>query len=300
MTAKVILAPGMEEVLAEETRLAELPQADVEKFWMEGAAKMHAIEDFYFPGASNQQQRMRLYRATADKRPVLIYIHGGGWIGGSIELNESAARALAAQSGRHVVSISYRFAPEHPYPAALSDCVAAVRWLQSGSAPDDLMQHLSLQHVAIAGASAGGNLALITALSLPANTFDALLLFYGVFDDDMSVQSYREYPDGPGMTRARMETIFRNYDPDHHRKSDPLVTPLHADLSGLPHTVVAAAEIDVLRSESESLAKRLQQAGVTVTSWVEQGVTHGLINRGRMLPGAQATLERAAGVLASL
>ncbi len=299
MTTRVTLAQGMEEVLAEEARLAALPQSEAEQFWMQDAAHMHAIEDFYFPGADNQQQRLRFYRATQDCRPVLVYIHGGGWIGGSIELNESAARALAAQSGRHVLSISYRFAPAHPYPAALSDCIAAIQWLQSGSAPTALTQHLNRQDIAIGGASAGANLALTTALSLPLNTFTALVLFYGVFDDDMSVQSYTEYPDGPGMTRARMEMLFQNYDPKNLRRSDPLVIPLNADLKGMPPTVVAAAEIDVLRSENEAIAQRMLAAGVEVTSWIEPGVTHGYINRGRMLPGARNTLTRAAGVLAS-
>ena len=145
MTTGLVLASGMEDVLAEEARLAKLEISEAEKFWMEGAARMHAIDDFYYPGAAGQQQRIRLYRATADKQPTLIYIHGGGWIGGSIELNESAARAMAAKSGRHVVSISYRFAPTHPYPAALSDCIAALQWLQSGDGPVELTRYLNLQ-----------------------------------------------------------------------------------------------------------------------------------------------------------
>ncbi len=290
----------MEEVLAEEARLAELDIAKAEEFWVQGAANMHAIEDFHYRGAGGQQQRLRLYRATPDVCPVLVYIHGGGWIGGSIELNESAVRTLAAQSGRHVVSISYRFAPAYPYPAALSDCLAAVQWLQSSAAPNELVRHLNLQKIAIGGASAGANLSLAAALSLPANTFDALVLFYGVLNDDMSLQSYIEYPNGPGMTRARMEMLFQAYDPGILRRTEPLITPLNAELKGLPHTVVAAAEIDVLRTENELLAGRLQSAGVEVTTWVEQGVTHGFINRGRMLPAARNTLKRAAEVLASI
>ena len=300
MTTGLILASGMEEVLAEEARLAKLDISEAEKFWMEGAARMHAIDDFYHPGAAGQQQRIRLYRATTDKQPTLIYIHGGGWIGGSIELNESAARAMAAKSGRHVVSISYRFAPTNPYPAALSDCIAAVQWLQSGDGPVELTRHLNLQQLSIGGASAGANLALATALSLPHSTFEALVLFYGVFNDDMSVPSYTEYPDGPGMTRARMEMLFEAYDPDYVRRADRLVTPLKADLDGLPHTIVAAAEIDVLRSENELLAERLQSTGVDVSTWVETGVTPGIINRGRLLPAARDTLARAAEVLASI
>ena len=294
------LAQGMKEVLTEEARLAELGQKETEKYWSEQSADMQSVTEFMYTGAGNQEQRLRLYCATAEKRPTLIYIHGGGWIGGSIELNDSAARALAAQSGRHVVSISYRFAPEHPYPAALSDCLAAVHWLQSDKPPVDLTQHLDLQHIAIGGASAGANLSLATALSLPVNTFDALVLFYGVFNDDMNAQSYTEHRYGPGMTQARMNLIFNAYDPQQQRRTDPLITPLNADLKGLPHTIIAAAEIDVLRTENEQLAERLRAHGVDVTFWVEPGVTHGFINRGRLLPAARHTLSKSAAALASV
>lgn len=300
MTNSLKLAEGMDEVLVEEARLAKLDQSEAEKFWSEASADMHSVTEFIFPGAGKQQQRLRLYRASPERRPTLIYIHGGGWIGGSIELNDSAARALAAQSGRHVVSISYRFAPQHPYPAALSDCIAAVQWLRSDNPPGALTQHLDLQHIAIGGASAGANLALATALSLPANSFDALVLFYGVFNDDMSVQSYTEHYDGPGMTQARMQHIFDAYDPQQQRRTDPLITPLNAELQGLPPTIIAAAEIDVLRSENEQLAGRLRTQGVEVTAWVEQGVTHGFINRGRLLPAARKSLSRSARALATV
>jgi len=300
MNSGVKLAQGMEQVLAEEARLAPLGPDAAARFWAEKGADLYSVADFNYTGAAGQLQRLRLYRASNDTRPTLIYIHGGGWVEGSIELNDSAARALAAQSGRHVVSISYRFAPEHPYPAALTDCMAAVECLKSGQVANELTEHLDLQSLAIGGASAGANLALATALSLPRETFDTLVLFYGVFDDDMSVPSYAEHPDGPGITRARIEHIFKAYDPDLRRRTDPLITPLNADLQGMPRTIIAAAEIDVLRSENEKLAQRLEDTGVSVTAWVEPGVTHGFINRGRLLPGARNSLARAAQELAAV
>jgi len=290
----------MEEVLAEQSRLDALGPEATAEFWAQDADELHAVQDFEYPGAEGQPQRLRLYRATSETRPTLMYIHGGGWVEGSIELNESAARALAARSGRHVVSISYRFAPAYPYPAALSDCIAAVNWLQFSDKAVKVTQHLDVQNLAIGGASAGANLALATALSLPQDTFDALLLFYGVFDDDMSVQSYTEHRDGPGITRARIEHILSAYDPENRRTTDHLIRPLHADLKGLPSTIIAAAEIDVLRSENELLAERMQAAGVDVTAWVEPGVTHGYINRGRLLPAARESLMRAADAISSV
>jgi len=300
ITDSLKLAEGMEEVLTEQTRLETLGPDAAAEFWAQGAHELHAVEDFTYTGAERQPQSLRLYRATSEVRPTLIYIHGGGWVEGSIDLNESAARALAALSGRHVVSISYRFAPTHPYPAGLSDCIAAVNWLQTGDAPLEVTQHLDVLNLAIGGASAGANLALATALSLKLKTFDALLLFYGVFDDDMTVKSYREHSNGPGITRARIENIFKAYDPHNQRLTDHLIRPLHADLAGLPHTVIAAAEIDVLRSENELMAERMQKAGVDVTAWVESGVTHGYINRGRLLPAARNSLARAADILSSI
>lgn len=290
----------MEEVLAEQNRLDALGPHSAAEFWAQDAHELHAVEDFAYAGAEGQPQRLRLYRANSEIRPILIYIHGGGWVEGSIDLNESAARALAALSGRHVVSISYRFAPAHPYPAALSDCIAAVHWLQSSDATIEVTQYLDVENLAIGGASAGANLALATALSLPRETFAALLLFYGVFDDDMSVQSYTEHRDGPGITQARIENIFKAYDPDNQRLTDHLIRPLRADLNGLPPTIIAAAEIDVLRSENDLLAERMRAAGVDVTAWVESGVTHGYINRGRLLPAARDSLAKAADLISSV
>ncbi|MFK8079057.1 MAG: alpha/beta hydrolase [Granulosicoccus sp.] len=289
-------APGMLETINETARLAPLGPIATAQFWAVGADEVYATEEGCYPGAAGQQQHYRLYRASASSAPVLVYVHGGGWVGGSIDLNEPAARALASQSGCHVFSISYRLAPDHPYPAGLEDCKAAVQWLMAGRGPVDL----ETQCVAIGGASAGANLALSTALSLDRADFKALLLFYGVFDDDFETPSYQLYADGPGLSRARMQELFQLYDPLKRRLTDPLVTPLHAQLEGIPHTIMVAAQCDVLRSDSERLHKHLRDVAVDVDFWIEPGVTHGYINRGRTLPSARTSLSQASQKLAAI
>ncbi|MGR6430284.1 alpha/beta hydrolase [Rhizobium sp. PAMB 3174] len=287
-------APGMAEVLAEDARLSPLGDAATAAFWAEGARDVADIRDLTFEGAAGQLQSARLYRSRTGRTPVLLYIHGGGWSGGSIALNERAARELSAESGWSVLSVSYRLAPAHPYPAGLDDCRAALAWLRSeGPALD-----LDTNRIAIGGASAGANLAMAAALAEKGQGLSALLLFYGVFGADFSTPSYTHFANGPGLTRERMQHLYSLYDPQGQRDREPLITPLLADLAGLPPTMLIAAECDVLRSDSERMADALLRAGVETSLHIEPGVTHGFINRGRLLPAATAALHRAAGFLA--
>jgi acetyl esterase len=290
-------APGMAEVLAEDARLSPLGDAATAAFWAEGARHVADIRDLTFEGAAGQAQAARLYRSREGRTPVLLYIHGGGWSGGSIALNERAARELAAESGWSVLSISYRLAPAHPFPAGLDDCRAALTWLRrEGPALD-----LDTDRIAIGGASAGANLAIATALAENGRGLSALLLFYGVFGADFSTSSYERFANGPGLTRQRMQELFSLYDPKGDRDREPLITPLLADLAGLaemPPALLIAAERDVLCTDSERMAHALTRAGVETTLHIEPGVTHGFINRGRLLPAATAALHRAAGFLA--
>ncbi|MGR6468894.1 alpha/beta hydrolase [Rhizobium sp. PAMB 3182] len=287
-------APGMAEVLAEDARLSPLGDAATAAFWAEGARDVTDIRDLTFEGAAGQAQSARLYRSREGQTPVLLYIHGGGWSGGSIALNERAARELAAESGWSVLSISYRLAPAHPFPAGLDDCRQALAWLRrEGPALD-----LDTDRIAVGGTSAGANLAMATALAEKQQGLAKLLLFYGVFGADFSTPSYERFAAGPGLTRERMRHLFSLYDPQGQRDREPLITPLLADLAGLPPALLIAAECDVLCSDSERMADALTRACVETSLHIEPGVTHGFINRGRLLPAATAALHRAAGFLA--
>lgn len=285
-----ILAPGVAEALTRAESFA--CDAEAAAYWVEAAPKVPAW-DLTIPGAEGQPQPARLYRGGV-WAPLLLYIHGGGWTGGSVALNEASARGLAAASGWNVLGISYRLAPEHPYPAGLRDCRAALDWLREHGAKLGVDTGL----VAVGGASAGANLAMALALSLPRGALAGLLLFYGVFGADLATPSYRRYAHGPGLTRARMAALFEMYDPRRRRLIDPLIAPLLSKrLAEMPPACLIAAEHDVLCDDSRAMSAALQAAGVNASLHVEPGVTHGFINRGRLIPAAGACLARAADFL---
>jgi acetyl esterase len=252
-------------------------------FWNEGLPEM-AVE-----GHRVGDVPVNLFRPTAkDDTPTLLYVHGGGWALGSVAQNEPAIRALAQGSGWNVAALSYRLAPEHPYPAGLEDCLSVAGWLAASGRP-----------WAVAGTSAGGNLAIATALarrhSPPPS---AMLLFYGVFGADLDTPSYIEFGDGRfGLPRERMAAFLDMYDPAGARAHDPLIQPLLGDLAGLPPTWLVAAGLDVLRDDTLAMHERLKAAGVETRLRVEPGCVHGFINRGRIVRGARESLAEAAAFL---
>lgn len=303
-----MLAPGDAE--ARQMMDSFRSEAEAVAFWA-GGTQDAGERALVYPGADADLRAARHYpgagpadgpgSGSARSKGTLLYIHGGGWTGGSIALNHRACRRLAAQSGWDVVSVSYRLAPDHPFPAGLSDCRAALDWLgREGAALG-----LNTRRIACGGASAGGNLALALALGPRPVPLAALVLFYPVTGADFDSASYRRHADGFGLTRARMQAHFAHYDPEGRRGSDPEVTPLCASVAQLraaelPPTLMIAAECDVLADDSRRMAARLQEAGIDTTLHTEPGVTHGFINRGRLIPAADACLQRAAHFLKDL
>lgn len=281
--------------------LAEERRRGIEgaRWWNEGLPELAAVEDHEAPGPGGPV-RVRLFRPDRHvAAPVVLYLHGGGWAQGSVAQNEPAIRTLADSSGWAVAAPTYRLAPEHPYPAGLDDCRAALAWLRAGA--DDLGL---APRIALAGASAGANLALATCLasrSDAAPPMAALVLFYGVFGADLDTPSYREFGgDTFGLPRARMAQYLDWYDPAGARHRDPLLQPLVADLTGLPPTWLLAAGLDPLRDETLALHERLEAAGVATSLRVEPGAVHGFINRGRMVRAARDSLAEAARFLREL
>lgn len=285
-------APGMEEVLRREAGFSGPGEAG--RFWSASGAQVES-EDLIYLGGANQPQRMRLYRGGGADSATLLYIHGGGWVGGSIELHDYSARGMACGAGCNVVSISYRLAPEHRFPAGLKDCLAATGWIETIGADFGL----NPARVVIGGASAGGNLAAAAALASEPGRYAGLLIFYGVLGCNFESDSYRRYENGPGLTRDRMQELFGLYLDDMAKARDPAVSPLLSDgLGRLPGTCVIAAEHDVLLDENIAFADALCAAGVPTDCHIEPGVTHGFINRGRLVPSADASISRAARFLA--
>jgi acetyl esterase len=232
------------------------------------------VRDIVVPGPGGSIP-VRVFRPAGEgPLPLVAYVHGGGWVIGSIDGFDPLCRALANASGALIASIGYRLAPEHPFPAGLDDVRAAVRWLaenarELGGDPERL---------AIAGDSAGGNLATVTARRLrdegvPALRFQALV--YPVCDSALNTPSYRESSDGFGLSALDMKRYWELYlDGADGRRPD--ASPLQAeDLSGLPPAFVLTVRDDVLRDEGEAYARALEAAGVPVTLRRYDGAIHG-------------------------
>jgi acetyl esterase len=245
--------------------------------------------------------RAILYRPVEHPTPIVLFLHGGGWMRGSPEVSAPASHGLAVGSGLTVIALSYRLAPEHPYPAALDDVDAAVDWCFAHATE----LGLDPRCVLLSGASAGANLAIATALRrrdtgrpLPLG----LALFYGVFQlTDFANGSYRAFGDGRYMlSEAKMRGYREAYLPAGMPSRDPYVEPLVASPEGLPPTWLGVAELDILRDEQLAMAERLQAAGVPTTLRRCRGLTHGFGTRTRMVPRAAEVVGEAAAFLGAL
>jgi acetyl esterase len=212
--------------------------------------------------------------------PVTIWIHGGGWVQGSIETNDTTCRLLTVASGSIIVSVGYRLSPMTKFPGAAEDCYAVAEWVKANAASFGG----DTARVAIAGASAGGNLA--AAVTLMAKdrsgpTFAHQLLVYPVTDSRINTESYELFATGHGLDREDMRGHWGNYLPGDDAWSNPYASPMHAsDLSGLPPAHVITAEFDVLRDEGEAYAARLAEAGVSVKTTRYPGMIHTFFNGG--------------------
>jgi acetyl esterase len=218
---------------------------------------------------------VRAFRPAGDgPLAVVAYLHGGGWATGDLETHGPLLRALANASGAIVAGIDYRLAPEHPFPAALEDSLAAVRWLaaHAGELGGDGAR------LAIAGDSAGGNLATVVARRLRGEVELRLqALIYPVTDAARDTPSWREFADGYGLTGLNMGRFWDVY-LDGADGADPDVSPLRApDLAGLPPAYIQTAEADVLRDEGEAYAAALRDAGVPVVLDRRPGTVHGFV-----------------------
>lgn len=236
----------------------------------------------------------RLFSPTAPARGRIVYIHGGGWVLGSLDDFETVARALAARSGFAVLLVDYRLAPEHPFPAGLQDVEDVVFWAA------DPRSRLPGRDgpLIVAGDSAGANLATV-ALAAPRARPDVALqlLFYPVADCDMDRDSYRAFADGLFLTRADMRWFYGHYAPEP-LWADPRISPLRTpDLAGSPPAFVATAEFDVLRDEAEAYAGRLEKAGVSVALRRYAGLSHGFIRMINLVPAADRALDDAVAAI---
>jgi acetyl esterase len=229
---------------------------------------------------------------TTDPLPVVAYFHGGGWVIMGIDTHDGICRRLAEASGAVVVSVEYRLAPEHRYPAALDDCVAATQWLAEHAA--DLGGDPS--RLAVAGDSAGGNLAAAVALRARVSgpPLAAQALFYPVTDAAQDTASYCQNREGYLLSAHDMAWFWDCYLGPDGDPADPFASPLRAaDLSGLPPALVVTAEYDPLRDEGEAYARHLDGFDVPVVVHRFDGMIHGFVGMEQLVPEADAAMHRA-------
>jgi acetyl esterase len=236
----------------------------------------------------------RLY-AKAVNAPVFVYVHGGGWAYGSIETVDRMCRRIADRSGCAVLSVGYRLAPEHVYPAALDDVETVLRYVRREGAG----LGVDPSRLAIGGDSAGGLLATVAARRQrdAATPLDHQVLIYPMIDPMMASESYDELG-GYGLDRASVKLAWDTFVPDVALRYTPDLAPLAvADLSGMPSTLLITAEYDVLRDEGAEYADALVAAGVPVVHVRYMGVNHGFARKLVLFDAARAAADQVASSL---
>ena len=239
----------------------------------------------------------RLYRpSAAGDLGLLVYFHGGGWVIGDLESHDNVCRSLANRSGHAVLSVDYRLAPEHPFPAALGDSIQATRWAHANAAE----LGCDANRIAVGGDSAGANLAAVVAQIAPIPLCHQMLI-YPVTDCRRVSASYSENATGYFLTAAAMEWFVDHYlSGGQGSPEDPRVSPLLADdatLRATPPALVITAEFDPLRDEGEQYATRLADLGVTTTHVRFSGMIHAFFSMPEMIDDAKVAHAVAAEAL---
>ncbi|MFK0246980.1 alpha/beta hydrolase [Amycolatopsis azurea] len=262
----------------------ELPAADVETAHVDGV-----------------EVRIVRPQGVAGPLPVIVYIHGAGWVFGNFHTHERLVRELAVGAGAAVVFPEYDRSPEARYPVAIEQNYAVAKWVAEHGAENGL----DSTRIAIAGDSVGGNMT--AALTLLAKqrgdvTFRQQVLFYPVTDANFDTESYRRFAEGYFLALDGMKWFWDQYTTDPAQRAEITASPLRAsldELAGLPPALVITAEADVLRDEGEAYAAKLRQAGVPVTAVRYQGVVHDfvMLNTLRETHAADAAIKQAVGVL---
>jgi acetyl esterase len=237
---------------------------------------------------------LRLYRGAGTPEgqplPCLLYLHGGGWVLGSLDSHEGVCCTLANEGACWVAAVDYCLAPEHPFPAAVEDCAAALTWLAESASK----LRLDRDHIAVGGDSAGGNLAAVLALmsrdgTLPRTMYQ--LLLYPAVDLAITADSYGQPTDGMTITPATMRYFLDHYLPPGSDRADWRASPLRAPtLAGLPPAFVLTCGHDPLRDEGRAYAERLAAQDVPVTTLHLSDQTHGMLTMSKVVRATAPTL----------
>jgi acetyl esterase len=254
-----------------------------------GLPELAFVTDEAIPGPAGLLP-IRRYRPLGEVAGICVYFHAGGWVMGDIQMSDALCRRLAAGAGSEVISVGYRLAPEHPYPAPLDDAFTALQWVAA-------QRH---EPIVVAGESAGGNLAAACAILARAAGAPRLVgqfLAYPVCDHDFTTESYRDIGGRRFLlSTADMKWFWDQYCPPTVDRTDQLVSPLRVtNAEGLPPALIYVAEVDPLRDEGLAYASRLAAAGVPVRTRNDAGMLHGYLSAAGAIPLAAEAVESAAG-----
>ncbi|MFC9970041.1 alpha/beta hydrolase [Spirillospora sp. NPDC127200] len=239
------------------------------------------VLDLTVPGGPSGSVRVRLLRpaGSTGPLPVLLYVHGAGWVFGNAHTHDRLVRELTVRAGAATVFVDYSLSPEAKYPTAIEEVYAALEWIAAHGAEHGL----DASRIAVAGDSVGGNMTAATTILAKRRGGPALaaqLLFYPVTDAGFDTGSYDQFESGYFLSREGMRWFWEQYTTDEAQRAEITASPLRAtaeDLAGLPPALVIVAEADVLRDEGEAYAAKLRQAGVPVTAVRYQGIIHDFV-----------------------
>lgn len=257
------------------------------------------VEDIAIPlHGRTLEARLYMPEGAGEAPPLTLFYHGGGWVVGTLATHDATCRAIAQKSGSALLSVGYRLAPEHRYPAAVEDCYDALVWAAANAGA----LGIDGSRLAVAGDSAGGNLAAASAIIARDQNGPRLrhqLLIYPVTDQDYSRASYRENGGGEYfLGEDAMRWFWGHYLGERPVADAPLAAVLQTvDLGGLPSATVIAAEFDPLRDEGMLYAARLSDAGISVDAAIATGMIHGFFSMFEAVPDAWTWIDRGAGNL---
>lgn len=236
------------------------------------------VEDVIISICNGKNIKVRIVRPKNNtaKLPVILYLHGGGWILGGIETHDELIKKLSIYSNSAVMFVEYSLSPEAAYPTAINETFEVLKYIYK----NEDQFNIDKNKIALAGDSAGANMATVLALKTvkeqgPEICFQAL--FYPVTDANMKTQSYIDFKDGPWLSKKAMEWFWNAYAPDKNIRNNPELSPINTDekdLKILPPALIITAENDVLRDEGENYAKKLDNAGVKVFNIRINGTIH--------------------------
>ena len=287
-------APAMHTLSVEEARISSAAG----RIQPDPPEPVARIEDFTIPGPAGHIP-VRLYSPDPDTQlPAVVYYHGGGWVVGDLDSHDPLCRALANRANVVVLSVHYRLAPEHKYPAAADDSYAAAQWVSEHGAEIGA----DGSRIVVCGDSAGGNLSAVVSLMARDRGGPGLrgqVLIYPVTNLDFGTDSYRDNGDGSkGLSEDGMRWFWQHYVRTQSEGFEPYASPLRADtIADLPPALVITAEHDPLRDEGELYADRLERGGVTTQLTRYDGVIHGFVGMFAAVPEGNTAVNQIAEFL---